>query len=276
MDKGARCLLHSKQRELKPEFTARAAQPHIMLGTGNLEGSFPMERIFCPSKSLKPSLGHALKGTLSLSLQNFSGELHGHNSWKIPHGFPSGNLLWSASMFCIFSCFQCATSLISGVYLYLYIKKEGERVIYLSGLVAEVWEPCRKAASSFPCVPRNSSWGVAICLGTVPSKRWDFKPSKHSCSGSLQENIPWATSTGPYSTDFWGSFPYYSTFYHFSSEQKTFIFIASVRVDRFVIEMLRIFSIFSGFTYFHSLGSSSQSIKDEEEAQQRARQEWKD
>lgn len=64
--------------------------------------------------------------------------------------------------------------------------------------MAEVWEPCRKTAFNFPCVPRNSSWGVAICLGAVPSKNWDFKPSKHSCSDSLQENIPWATFIGPF------------------------------------------------------------------------------
>lgn len=40
-------------------------------------------------------------------------------------------------------------------------------------------------------------------------------------------------------------------FYHFSSEEKTFFFIASVKVDRFVIEILRRNLHFFNFICFH-------------------------
>lgn len=60
-----------------------------------------------------------------------------------------------------------------GLFLYFYIKKGRECVIYFSGLLAEVGEvgePCRKAASSFPCVPRNSSWGVQSAWELFPQE----------------------------------------------------------------------------------------------------------
>lgn len=98
----------------------------------------PWKGSFCPSKSLKPSLGYALKGTLSLRLQSFSGELHGHNSWKIPHGETGQETCCEPAVKCIhvlhlLMLSGCLLPNIWGLYLYLCIKKGKECVIYLSG-----------------------------------------------------------------------------------------------------------------------------------------------
>lgn len=108
-----------------------------MLGIGNLEGSFPMERVFFPSKIIKAKPWTCFKGELGAStcrilVVNSLGITPGKSHLEKQVRKPAVKCIH------LLMLSVCHLPNIWGLYLYLYSQKGRECVIYLSGLVAEL------------------------------------------------------------------------------------------------------------------------------------------
>lgn len=75
-------------------------------------------------------------------------------------------------MFCIFSCFQCATSLIFGGYIYIYTLRRGESVFFTSLGFGQRWERWESPAEKLPPV---SPVYLEITPGVLESA-WELFP----------------------------------------------------------------------------------------------------